>query len=250
MFKHEYLDDLSLYVAGALSGEEKQRIESHLGEGCPVCQDELLLLRESLSRLPYDLPQRQLPADLKERTWKRIEQSSPPVWWDVHYRKVLLGVAIAFAVFLISASVFWQQNLQVIKLQKEIGKKEQAIRQQEEQIAWLQDPAVQLAMLTGQNMAEKAKGKMVWNPSVSRGIFYVNYLPSIPEQKSYQLWVIGKGGPVSAGVFEPDPGGSAVVIVSRLPSPAEGPLQFAVTIEPRGGVRQPTGSMVLAGKPL
>jgi len=40
------------------------------------------------------------------------------------------------------------------------------------------------------------------------------------------------------------------IIVSRIQGTAEGSLQFAVTIEPAGGVPQPTGSMVLAGKPL
>ncbi|HJZ13102.1 MAG TPA: anti-sigma factor, partial [Acidobacteriota bacterium] len=67
--------------------------------------------------------------------------------------------------------------------------------------------------------------------------------------KSYQLWAIGNQGPVSAGVFAPDIAGSAVITIFMVKE-TESVLQFAVTIEPKGGVPQPTGSMVLAGKPI
>jgi anti-sigma-K factor RskA len=40
------------------------------------------------------------------------------------------------------------------------------------------------------------------------------------------------------------------IIVSHIQGTAEGSLQFAVTFEPAGGVPQPTGSMLLVGKPL
>jgi anti-sigma-K factor RskA len=53
---------------------------------------------------------------------------------------------------------------------------------------------------------------------------------------------------VAAGVFDADPSGRALFESKTLAGLA--PAQnFAVTVEPRGGVAQPTGPIVLAGNP-
>ena len=151
---------------------------------------------------------------------------------------------------MINGALFWNQNLQVIKKDKEIARIQKILGNQEKEIEWLRDPSVQLALLTGMEPAPHAKGKMVWNPLVSKGIFYVSFLPQLSREKSYQLWLIGKKGPVSAAVFDADQQGNAVVTISRIQGAPQGAIQFAVTIEPRGGVPQPTGSMILSGQPL
>jgi anti-sigma-K factor RskA len=123
----------------------------------------------------------------------------------------------------------------------------QLIRQQQE-IEWLRDPSVQFALLAGMDPQPQANARMIWNPSESRGMLYVNRLQPLPSEKDYQLWVIGNQGPVSAGIFSPNERGNAVITISPIYQSPTGSLQFAVTIEPKGGVPQPTGSMILAGR--
>jgi Anti-sigma-K factor rskA, C-terminal len=214
MLKHEYLESLPLYTLGALSSTEKNQIEEHLNQGCDICEPELRLFQQTSS------------------AWK------------------LFSLAAVLVLATIGAAWFLQLNEQLTQRKRELSELQQLLLQQRKEIDWLRDPSVQLALLTGMNSVPQAKGKMLWNPQAARGMFYVNLLPPLSAEKSYQLWVIGNKGPVSAGVFYPNSEGTAVVTISRIEGRADGALQFAVTIEPRGGVPQPTGSMVLAGKAL
>ena len=71
-------------------------------------------------------------------------------------------------------------------------------------------------------------------------------LPPLPEGQTYQLWVIVEGTPVSAGTFDVEPDGSARYDAEPLPPvEADAAVALAVTVEPAGGVPQPTGPMAL-----
>jgi len=247
MQKHDFLESVPLYALDALQGVEKQRLQEHLEKGCELCESELRVYAETGSRLPYSLPNSPLPPQLKEQIWSKIQAEVPSknrmIWpW------IAVAAAIAIAVF----TGWWisQMNRQIAQSNTELVDLRKELLQQRKEIEWLRDPSVQLALLTGLEPAPQARGKIVWNPQASRGLFYVNSLPKISSDKSYQLWVIGNAGPVSAGVFSIDAKGGAVVTITRIEGTAQGSLQFAVTIEPSGGVPKPTGSMVLAGKPL
>lgn len=83
--------------------------------------------------------------------------------------------------------------------------------------------------------------------SASRGLFFAaEALPPLPAGRTYQLWTIVAGQPVSHGVFEPSTDGSAQVLAQAPPGAVQA---IAVTIEPDGGVPAPTGDKVLLGLP-
>ncbi len=72
-------------------------------------------------------------------------------------------------------------------------------------------------------------------------------LPEAAPDRDYQLWSIADGPPDDAGVLRPDERGNVVHLVERVR--ALGAVHtWAVSVEPRGGVPQPTGPIVLAGK--
>ena len=71
-------------------------------------------------------------------------------------------------------------------------------------------------------------------------------LPTLDTEKDYQLWSIADGPPDDAGVFRATAGGEATHVVDRVRS-LDKITTWAVTIEPAGGVPQPTGDMILAG---
>jgi anti-sigma-K factor RskA len=65
-----------------------------------------------------------------------------------------------------------------------------------------------------------------------------------PANKSYQLWLVPmEGKPVSAGMIA---GGPINPWMVKLPQ-GMAAKAFAVTLEPAGGMPQPTGPMVLVG---
>lgn len=83
--------------------------------------------------------------------------------------------------------------------------------------------------------------------SASRGLFFAaESLPPLPAGRTYQLWTIVAGQPVSHGIFEPAGDGRAEVLAQAPPGAVQA---IAVTIEPDGGVPAPTGDKVLLGLP-
>jgi anti-sigma-K factor RskA len=85
-----------------------------------------------------------------------------------------------------------------------------------------------------------------WSEKAKRGVLLGGQLAALPAEKQYQLWVFDKGKPVDAGVFDVDPEGRALFESKDLSAIARAE-NFAVTVEPRGGVPQPTGPIVLVG---
>jgi anti-sigma-K factor RskA len=107
-------------------------------------------------------------------------------------------------------------------------------------------PQTEVLTLTGQSSAPEARAKLVWDPADGQGILIASGLAPAPADKSYQLWVIAGGKPVAVKVFEVDSSGTAEVRIAHLP-PSEHIFAFNVTLEPAGGVAEPTGEKLLSG---
>ena len=66
--------------------------------------------------------------------------------------------------------------------------------------------------------------------------------------RTYELWAIRAGlPPEPAGLLRVGEGPSTALPVGRIPTPG-GVVAFAVSIEPTGGSKSPTGPIVLVGK--
>lgn len=90
------------------------------------------------------------------------------------------------------------------------------------------------------------QGKAFYHPRQGL-VFYAANLPALPSGRTYQLWLVpAEGNPISAGVFPVDVRGNGAVLLPPLPTGVTAKA-FAVTVEPVGGVPQPTGPKVLIG---
>jgi anti-sigma-K factor RskA len=98
--------------------------------------------------------------------------------------------------------------------------------------------------LAGQSAAPAAAGRAFWSPT--QGVIFSADLPPAPAGRDYQLWVVTRGGPVSAGLLKPDLPRGLALVTGTLAAPD--PQALAVTLEPAGGVPAPTGPMYLVGK--
>lgn len=128
---------------------------------------------------------------------------------------------------------------------REVTSLQQEIAQQQELLKILGAPEAQIVALEGLKPSPTARGRMWWHREAG-GYFVANGLPAAPPGKTYQLWAIAAGMPVSAGVFDVDPKGSAALRVKPLPGVWKVEM-FAVTLEPAGGLPKPSGAMYLAG---
>jgi anti-sigma-K factor RskA len=136
---------------------------------------------------------------------------------------------------------------------REVGEMRRVLDQSQEQTRTLRMQAAVLIApdmarvdLAGQQPAPKAAARAFW--SRSRGmVFAATSLPQLPAGKVYQLWVVASGvNPISAGLLAPDAQGQ-VNAHFVTPPDIPVPVALAVTLEPEGGVPQPTGEKVLIG---
>ncbi len=98
--------------------------------------------------------------------------------------------------------------------------------------------------LTGTGANARAYAQVQF--SRSRGlVFSASRLRPAGDGKTYQLWLLTRGGPVSAGLMTPDTAGR-VTLATDTPLTLPGRLAGAlVTLEPAGGRSQPSTDRVL-----
>lgn len=101
--------------------------------------------------------------------------------------------------------------------------------------------------MSGTPVAPAARAQLVFNSRTGRATLTADHLPPMPSGKTYQLWLIVDGRPVSGGIFNADRSGRAVMR-GQMPLTALKASVFAVTLEPAGGTSAPTGDKYLLGQ--
>ena len=136
---------------------------------------------------------------------------------------------------------------------QQLSDQNKLLQQQKEKLSAemqaLGSSGTQTIALTGQLAAPSASARVFLVPEHRRAIVIFSNLPENPKDKSYQLWIIraDQPKPQSAGVFDASHG-NATITVENLPVATE-IKAMAVTVEPRGGVAQPTNTdFVVLGK--
>jgi anti-sigma-K factor RskA len=270
MMRHEELHELAvLYALHALDAEDRALIEEHLATGCDACAAELRDARAVAGELAFGLapeaPSRDARRALLERAGADVPAAPRARRAAPRRSRWLRPASIAAAAGLLATLGL---GLRVRELGREIerargelaamteraraldaerGQAQARVADLEASVAALAGPDTRAVALAGTESAPGAKAKAFVDPARGRLLLYVYDLPPAPEGRTYQLWVIvGDQAPVSAGTFDVRADGSARHDVSQVPS-FEGTVTIAVTVEPAGGVPQPTGAMVLAG---
>jgi anti-sigma-K factor RskA len=252
-------EDFDLYALGALEGEEKQAIESHVAD-CAACSRKLAEAQGRIAMLALGAPRVEPSQSVRERLMSRMHSTvedravkSRPAdperdggffgrWWAA----VLAPLAVVLA---LAAFFLWTENAQ---LDRQLAQLRATVQEQQKQLEYARNVAhlmeakdtisVSLAPMPGM---PNGAVKVMYNEKMGM-LMYDGWIEPPPEDKSYQLWVVPmEGNPISVGVFNPATSDSAHWL-TRIPEgvPARA---FAITLEPAGGAPAPTGPQVLAG---
>lgn len=260
---------LPAHAIGALDGEERRDLEAHL-EGCASCRAALAAWQREGEALAFSVPAIPPAATTRVRLLREIEhtpQAGPTAfreplrvgasrwtgagWWAA-------AAALALAVWvgagqralrrenarLAAESTAIAARLEQVSNELDGARGELARLRLAAQI--LSTPDLRPVVLAGLAEAPAAVAHSFVNPQQHRALFQAYKLAAAPAGKTYQLWFIADGKPVSAGVFDVDAEGRAQLVVEGV-APLERIQAWAVTVEPAGGVPQPTGTMVLKG---
>ena len=274
MAHNERYEELAaLQALGLLAAEESAELSSHLDEGCAVCEGLLEDFRISATALSVEAPARRPSSGLRGRILaglpgaapipraevpregetplappvsRRQSERSAAAWW-------IAAAAAIFVVILLwdDARIRRQREdlrSQTAQLSGELSRAQAEAARRDLRVRVLESDDVRILFLGGKDPQPSARAKVFWSEKAKTGMILAGNLAPLPPDKQYELWVFSEGKPVAAGVFDVDPSGRALFESPNLPGVVLA-QNFAVTIEPRGGVPQPTGPIVLVGKP-
>jgi anti-sigma-K factor RskA len=270
------------YVLGALSEQEKLTFEKMLEEASPKQIEiyrQMVQIKDDLSLAVDPMePSDGLFDDILDeislgkpsgnsafsQNIEHQEESSKsvriiPLWTFKAAAAVLLAGLLGLSLYTQQQSTLMdQKETQISNLQSELEQRnvlltqlETELERKEELLAILESREINLILMAGQETNPNGYGKIIWDPENERALLQVANLPEPAEDKDYQLWLIkDQQSPVSAGVFSFEQSSTDLFYkIDRLiERPSDVSNTFAVTLEPKGGAPQPTGSMYLLGQ--
>jgi anti-sigma-K factor RskA len=213
------------YALHALDFDEERSFEDHLAH-CDECREHVAVFQEATAAMAYDAGAPAPPAALRERILVRARSERPKVVplpprrrWAV---PATAGLAAAAACAAIALGI-WS-----LSLSSSLADERAALDESEQAVAALAQADARRIPLSGAN------GTLVVNRS-GEGWLVLSGLEAVPDDKTYEAWVIEDGQAAAAGLFR---GGGPLTVVKLTRAVPHG-AAVAVTIERAGGVVQP-----------
>jgi hypothetical protein len=260
---HISAEELTLLAVGAMPEEHCAALRAHAAE-CVDCGAKLAEARGQAALLAWGVALEKPAATIKAELFARIraerEQEEMYRWpaksgeeaAHAPARKSRRGWSLVPVAAALAIATTWEwkenqrmagelasANHQIVKMTNE--------RQRAEMLVdLLSSPDTVSVRLAAAPETQPSAGMVRYN--AKRGmVVYTAELPALPADKIYQMWLVpATGAPISAGIFAPGPHGTRQLWTAEVPMNTE-VKAFAVTIEPAGGVAQPTGPKVLVG---
>jgi len=254
----QFDEDFELYALGALDADERSAFEAHLAS-CEMCKQKLAAAQQRMGLIATALQQTDPPSHVKNALLQRIRQESrmdhTPAFTPAHQsfwsflKLPMLAwgcVALIAVVALVLANKTQDLQHRLNTLQAEMQTQQAANAMNRRVADLLTSPQTQHVALKQPTDATKPEGRVYYQQKQGL-LFYAANLPAASADHVYQLWLVPtEGAPISAGTFQTNAQGEASVILPTLPAGVTAKA-FAVTLEPAGGVPQPTGPKVLLG---
>lgn len=172
------------------------------------------------------------------------------------WRYTAIGVGFAALVLLSSSAAYiWtlRQEVSSLNRQLEIGYQlienlRDEVAQKEHILKAMNAPQARVIALSApaNAPAPQASGKVIFDPAAQKAIFLASHLQKPPADRDYQIWMFRGKQPVDAGLLKIDQEGNFFAEFSTIPESSQ-LAAFALTLEPKGGVPQPTGALYLLG---
>jgi anti-sigma-K factor RskA len=252
MIAHEPYDSIAaLDAIGAATADEASAFHAHL-PSCPDCRrardeygEAATLLARELEPVtpPPGVRDRILSASANGNVIDARDHFNSSRWW--------MAAAVLFL------ALWGWRELSVRVTREKINSREAEIRRLAGQnqlltarneklsaeMASLASRDTRTIALTGQQVSPSASAKVFLEPAQRRAVVFFYNLPANAADKSYQLWILrsDQPKPQSAGVFDVTKSGAASITIENLPLATE-IKGLAVTLEPKGGVAQPTNT--------
>lgn len=230
--------DAAGWVLGVLDPDERAAFEGHLSD-CDDCRRSVEELRQPAELLRLAAPRVELPAELRDRTLRAVEEAAAPAEPErterasrrVWFRQPGLALAGALAVLALALVLAIDPG----------GDRD--------------EPELELAAtLRPPGGGDREARVEVVETGIGREItLRTDELPILPKGEYYELWFVGprdsrkRPNRISAGTFHPDAQGRSNVSFTAAVDPSKYPV-LSITAEPGDGNPARTGPEVLRGR--
>jgi anti-sigma-K factor RskA len=236
---HERFDELKdAFALGALPEEERREVEEYLAAH-PERQAEIDKLGAVAGLMALAPQQHEPPPELRKNIMSVVEaEARPQAESEPRFgglrelfgiRNLALGVAALLVIGLFSWNVLLRGEVQ--DLEGQVASQQQTLERQ-------------MIALEGTGAAQQASVEVMILEDQNHAVLIAEDLPSVPEDSTYQIWVIEGDVPRPNGLLESREGSTAAML-DDLPEQGD---TIAITVEPAGGSPQPTTDPLLAGK--
>ena len=262
----EYISSgiLESYVLGAASDQEQREVQClssiypEISEALRVLEADMesfaksiaitppVSLKESILAAIKNVPQDgviqkassvQTEAPAQETSMTAMKTKRP--WLAAASLAALIGIT---AIFFVKQN---DQNKEMVALEQQVKDAQSSATKLGDLNAMLAQAGTRKIELKGTENQPDANVSVFWNEETQDVAFTVNNLPELPSDKDYQLWAIVDGKPTDMGVMDYK---GAVAAIIKGDTKVAGAQAFAITIEPKGGSKDPTlSSMVVVG---
>lgn len=266
---HEELARLAeLAALRALDPDEHRRLSEHLRDGCEDC---LARSEQGLRALdiltlagPVAAPSagaRAALLDAIDAPGARPERRRTPVR-RARWRAALPAMAAGLALVLAAGALFTARRVERdaaaalgearAQLEARLAERDGSVEAlaarlaHSEEVLRAKAAGVREVTLAGEADFGAASARVVVDRAGNQVLLLASRLPPAPRGHTYQLWVIVSGTPRSLGVFDADTEGRALHVESEPLHLDDDDFRIAISVEPSGGVPQPTGPIVLA----
>jgi len=245
MVHEDYKEMIPARALSTLDAAEAQALNEHL-ENCAECRKELDEWQATAAALALGANPAEPSPQVRERILDEVRKdlsepqvvpfrSTPRNLWSSFGSLGSMAAAVLFTALIVGLVVLWRQNNEIRK----------DLEQSREFVQLVTSPGARVRELKGVDLGAGATATVAYDAN-GRAILVADKLPSVPQGKAYQLWfIVGNKPPMPGKTFAPDGNGKGT-LKEQMPREALDAPVFAVTVEPTGGVKAPTGPIYLS----
>lgn len=222
------------YALDALDDRERAAFEAHYG-ACEVCRTDVQEFRHTLTQVADSLVAAP-PTSLKAKVMVEVATTrqlsplvAPVVALDERRRtRSLMSMAAAAAaiVMIVVGVASFRGDDQTDTFASDLAHV-------------MEQPDSQVLSLDSQGGAE-GTFRVAWSNSLGQAVLMGEDLPTTPDNKAYELWLITPDSSTAMSVLDPAKDGN---VHHTMKAPAD-PTAWAITVEPAAGSATATGDVI------
>ncbi|MBS1871666.1 MAG: anti-sigma factor [Acidobacteria bacterium] len=238
---HQEMQELyEFYALGLLEEGERAEIDEHLRTGCAACQSGVRRAKVTNAAILSFAPDVAPPKRLRKRVLAGFGVERVAWGWIAGWATLTAGLLLGTLWFATDAN----------RVRSDLAAaREQAVRASSEAarvqtvLDFLNAPETRQVTFGRGEQQQPPRGSVFVNPK-SGVLLIASNLPALGEGKTFEMWLIPKGGaPRPAGLFKSDPGGKATHIAPGAIDPSTSAV--AISVEPEAGSSAPTTTPIM-----